>query len=173
MSKQYKLGETLSEGAIGYVNAIVGHSDKIIKTHKDLHMHIYYSPKPDFPREGALQSKAADLGFSPKVHSYDKDNLVTDRVIGQTLDSIQDRGELEGKALEMILDFHEKTGIAHNDLHRSNIMVDNNGKLSIIDFGLAVDGGDTKADFKSAVSKLRSADTVISERLQKAINLLR
>jgi predicted Ser/Thr protein kinase len=171
-----KLGKTLGEGALGYVNEIVGHPDKIIKTHKDVHMHIYYSPKPDLSREGVIQAKAADAGFSPKVYSYDKDHLVTDKVIGQTLSSItktESRGALEGRALEMILDFHEKTGIAHNDLHGSNIMVGDDGKLSIIDFGLAVDGGDTKADFKSAVGRLRSANTVISDRLQKAIDLLR
>jgi len=57
-------------------------------------------------------------------------------VRGRTLNDMVDKRKYAKKAIEKVEDMHN-IGLIHGDLHPGNIMIDDNGKILIIDFGLS------------------------------------
>jgi predicted Ser/Thr protein kinase len=107
------------------------------------------SPHPNFP-------KIYDAGYgriSSKTHpiSFDESYVITMEYIeGETLlDAIRNgniTADLAKKYSSQLIDgleYLRKKGIKHRDINFKNLMVDNNGTLKIMDFGIATDNADS------------------------------
>jgi predicted Ser/Thr protein kinase len=89
-----------------------------------------------------IQKLASELRIAPKILSYTDDYIIMEYINGSTLDKYLngDKGhkyETIKKKLQGTIDKMHKYGIKHNDLIGPNIMIDTNGKIYIIDFGMA------------------------------------
>jgi serine/threonine protein kinase len=89
-----------------------------------------------------IQKLASELRIAPKILSYTDDYIIMEYIHGSTLDKYLkgDKGhkyETIKKKLQGTIDKMHKYGIKHNDLIGPNIMIDTNGKIYIIDFGMA------------------------------------
>lgn len=95
------------------------------------------------PYEIELATKMGKLGFSPKIHSADKDHIEMDVAKGKPLWASYKREENEPrmnatqarKAAKAIRALHEM-GFAHNDNHSQQWLVDGDD-VKWVDFGLA------------------------------------
>ena len=88
---------------------------------------------------------AAGYEYSPRAYSFSGNELVMDLIDGDTLDKAVDfefdEQELKGIFLKICRAVEGLHGcdppVIHRDLKPSNIMIDKNGKLFLIDFGIA------------------------------------
>lgn len=102
---------------------------------------LYPRPGPRKPNsEAEISRKAADLGIGPKVYDSgecDGFQYIIMQKLDRALDQIYpfDCSNFV-KAIELYQKLYEE-GIVHNDLKANNVMVDNKGKIYIVDYGNA------------------------------------
>ncbi len=94
---------------------------------------------PTTNQEAIIQQKSSQLGIAPPVYYNGKKFCIMKRIIGRTLNDCY-QWELDRiiPDLKDILIKLDTNNIFHNDLHLKNIMLDQNYKLWIIDFGDAL-----------------------------------
>ena len=145
----YEIIEKLGEGGMGVVyRARDTHLDrpaalKVLRAEK--------ITNPERKKRFVQEAKAASALNHPNiVHLYDIDEqnginfMAMEYVTGKTLDELIAR---DGMRLNEVLNYGgqiadaltaaHKAGIVHRDLKPNNIMVDDEGRLRILDFGLA------------------------------------
>jgi tRNA A-37 threonylcarbamoyl transferase component Bud32 len=128
------LGERGKEGKVFLVR----------KRGRDYAMKQFKSTKSGnmIEREAQLQSRASEIGISPKVLSYDKENkvIIMEKMDYNLFDILRKtNGKLQKKIQEDIVSIIknlDKAKIFHNDPSPLNFMFKND-KLYIIDFGFA------------------------------------
>ncbi len=88
-------------------------------------------------REAAMLSKAPVR--VPKLLAADTYSLTLERIVGERLrDVLSPKNAVHfGAALGSMLKILHAADIIHGDLTTSNVLVDENGELVLIDFGLA------------------------------------
>lgn len=99
--------------------------------------------------------KTLDLPVAPKIHLVVDNIIVMDLVNGESLKSFLAKSKKDKKALgkivtklfEAIFAIH-RNGIVHVDLHRRNIMIENDCNVKIIDFGDSWRARDFTIDFQ-------------------------
>ncbi len=87
-------------------------------------------------QEMMIQKKTAELLIAPSIYCYLSGICIMKRIIGKTLDQCtQNQLDLITNDLKNILIILSENNIFHNDLHLKNIILDENNKIWIIDFG--------------------------------------
>lgn len=145
----YRVLEKLGQGGMGVVY-------KALDTHLDRHVAIKILPpdkvaNPERKRRFVQEAKAASALNHPNIvtiHDISShqgiDYIAMEYVAGKTLDDLIPR---QGMRLNEILRIAiqiadglakaHAAGITHRDLKPSNIMVDGDGRVKLLDFGLA------------------------------------
>src|SRR5215831_9660739 len=160
----YRLLSPLGEGGMGTV-WLAERSDGRFEGRaavKFLNISILHHGEARFKREGSILSRLAhphiarllDAGVSPAGQPY----LVLEHVDGEPIDRFCDRHRLDvDKRLRLFLDVlgavaHAHANlIVHRDIKPSNVLVDNDGRAKLLDFGIAkllqdeVGGGEATA----------------------------
>ncbi len=102
--------------------------------------------------------KLLDGGFTPDGRPY----LVMNRVVGQRLDSYCDRKQLDVRERVRLflgvieaVDYAHRHLVIHRDLKPSNVWIDEEGKVHLLDFGIA----------KIADEKSQPQETITGHRL--------
>ncbi|MFN0170754.1 MAG: protein kinase domain-containing protein [Bryobacteraceae bacterium] len=145
----YEIVEKLGEGGMGAVYKARDH-------HLDRFVAVKVLPPgkvsdPERKRRFVQEAKAASALNHPNiVHIYDiasdsgTDYIAMEYVAGRTLDAVIPRqGMRLNEALRVAIQVADglakahAAGITHRDLKPSNIMVDADGRVKILDFGLA------------------------------------
>ena len=141
----YETVKILGEG--GWGEAVLTNRGTVVKT-------SVWDRVNNFAKEAELQSVAAEAGVAPKVIAHSDTALEQEYVKGRTFDEIMDSRDssdlTEAKALltEAVFKLHN-AGIVHNDLHQSNVMLDDSGSVKIIDYGLATRAGKPGANTRA------------------------
>lgn len=92
-------------------------------------------------RESYLQSLARTVyPYVPEIYGVTMDTITMEEIIGLRLDTYLLTGGYRYlrrilTMLRTLLDQIHSIGLIHNDLHLSNLIVDNKGNLYVIDFG--------------------------------------
>lgn len=118
-----------------------------------------------FEKEVRIQTIAAENGISPKIMKARKignQGIIIMEKMSATLQSVLEnmktREDMERIAVEIgdcLMTLHS-LGIYHNDAHYKNFMVNNKGKVKIIDFGSAYEssyGKENKEQVKEMIRK--------------------
>jgi Tol biopolymer transport system component/predicted Ser/Thr protein kinase len=154
----YQMLEKLGEGGMGVVY-------KARDTHLDRFVAIKVLPPgktldPDSKRRFVQEARAASALNHPGIVTvYDisseggQDFIVMEFLSGKPLDRLIPRGGLPiGDALKYALQIADALttahagGIIHRDLKPANIMVDDHGRVKVLDFGLAKLAGSPESD---------------------------
>lgn len=110
-------------------------------------------PEARARREVRIHSIAAEIGIAPPLREVMYNNVgcsiimaplavTLDRIISDLLLSsserviVRDIEQLAASAISLIKKLHD-AGITHNDTHSNNFMLDDNGRMYLIDYGLA------------------------------------
>lgn len=110
-------------------------------------VHAYLASRDACTRIKCSSNPVCASEFVPQLYvaGLDRENgyavLVMDKVPGKTLETyIKDHGMSATRyaRIEKAVATLWLMGIAHTDMHDRNVMIDGNGKVAIIDFGLAV-----------------------------------
>jgi predicted Ser/Thr protein kinase len=90
-------------------------------------------------QEAEFQRKAAEAGIAPEVMHVDLKNrrIFMEPMESRVVDVLKGRSDKLRKDLEFIMVKLDELDILHNDGNALNLMVDKDGCLRIIDFGLA------------------------------------
>ena len=83
------------------------------------------------------QKVAADLGLAPKILAEEEKAVAMEFKKGAALD--YNNKEQIDEAIRSIRKL-QKAGIAHNDTHNENVIVGEDGKITLLDFGLSKRG---------------------------------
>lgn len=145
----YRVLEKIGQGGMGVVY-------KAFDTHLDRHVAIKLLPpdkvaNPERKRRFVQEAKAASALNHPNIVTIhdissheDIDYIAMEYVAGKTLDDLIPRqgmrlNELLRIAIQIAdgLAKAHAAGITHRDLKPSNIMVDGDGRVKLLDFGLA------------------------------------
>jgi len=97
------------------------------------------------------QIKASEIGIAPKIFAYDDYHIVMEYIKGQTLEEYLDTHFIEEnqkviKDTKKVIKKLHKIGIVHNDLFPFNIIVSEDSKIYLIDFGDSYNNS-TQKDF--------------------------
>ncbi|BBM84224.1 serine/threonine protein kinase [Candidatus Uabimicrobium amorphum] len=146
----YTLEEELGRGGMGVVYRVFDEKNKRHAAMKLIFVDSNENRRVDrFYREAKVVEAlnhpgivtVCDYGCEPSVHY-----IVMELIEGQTLSNyIREEHDRDEDALEIVLQIvaamrhaHER-GIVHRDLKPSNIMINDEGKAVVLDFGLAKD----------------------------------
>ncbi|MBV9161662.1 MAG: Stk1 family PASTA domain-containing Ser/Thr kinase [Pseudonocardiales bacterium] len=154
LSDRYELGETLGYGGMSEV-----HRGRDVRLGRDVAVKVL---RVDLARDPQFQHRfrreaqnAAALNHPAIVAVYDTGETVSDYgplpyivmefVDGRTLrDIVKTEGPMdEQRAMETMadvcaaLDFSHRNGIVHRDVKPANVMINNNGAVKVMDFGIA------------------------------------
>jgi eukaryotic-like serine/threonine-protein kinase len=154
LSDRYELGETLGYGGMSEV-----HRGRDVRLGRDIAVKVL---RADLARDPQFQHRfrreaqnAAALNHPAIVAVYDTGETVSDYgplpyivmefVDGRTLrDIIKTEGPLDGqRAMETMadvcaaLDFSHRNGIIHRDVKPANVMINSDGAVKVMDFGIA------------------------------------
>lgn len=154
LSDRYELGETLGYGGMSEV-----HRGRDVRLGRDVAVKVL---RADLARDPQFQHRfrreaqnAAALNHPAIVAVYDTGDTVSDYgplpyivmefVDGRTLrDIVKTEGPMdEQSAMETMadvcaaLDFSHRNGIIHRDVKPANIMINNDGAVKVMDFGIA------------------------------------
>jgi serine/threonine protein kinase len=141
----YALGEQLGEGGMGAVFAVKGQPYAVKLLRSDTAIALQR-----FEREAAVAKTLSHPGIAALVAFGIEDGqayLVSERISGRTLKAVREEGAPDVvHACEWLLDAaaaaghaHE-AGIIHRDIKPSNIMVTDDDRVKLIDFGLSTGG---------------------------------
>lgn len=138
----WNLGAPIGEsGAFGeiHLGCCMSHCDYIMKFIPFARM-----PKEAIEREIFIQTVSSKLGSSLPVEDYwftSQGAVIVMRLLKETLKSYLETCDatecknIIDKVLEKIRALHIR--VFHNDLHANNIMIDHDGEVYIIDYGLS------------------------------------
>ncbi|MEO7195744.1 MAG: Stk1 family PASTA domain-containing Ser/Thr kinase [Pseudonocardiaceae bacterium] len=154
LSDRYELGETLGYGGMSEV-----HRGRDVRLGRDVAVKVL---RADLARDPQFQHRfrreaqnAAALNHPAIVAVYDTGEtdsghgrlpyIVMEFVEGRTLrDIVKTEGPLEAqRAMETMadvcaaLDFSHRNGIIHRDVKPANVMINNDGAVKVMDFGIA------------------------------------
>ncbi|MGH3865492.1 MAG: Stk1 family PASTA domain-containing Ser/Thr kinase [Pseudonocardiaceae bacterium] len=154
LSDRYELGETLGYGGMSEV-----HRGRDVRLDRDVAVKVL---RADLARDPQFQHRfrreaqnAAALNHPAIVAVYDTGETVSDYgplpyivmefVDGRTLrDIVKAEGPMaEQRAMETMadvcaaLDFSHRNGIIHRDVKPANVMINNDGAVKVMDFGIA------------------------------------
>ena len=154
LSDRYELGETLGYGGMSEV-----HRGRDVRLDRDVAVKVL---RADLARDPQFQHRfrreaqnAAALNHPAIVAVYDTGETVSDYgplpyivmeyVEGRTLrDIVKTEGPMdEQRAMETMadicaaLDFSHRNGIIHRDVKPANVMINNDGAVKVMDFGIA------------------------------------
>ena len=89
--------------------------------------------------EADFQQRAAKAGISPDVMHVDleKKRIFMTPMRERAVDVVKGSSPLFTKDLHDIMHTLDNIGILHNDANVLNLMINNDGRLQIVDFGLA------------------------------------
>ena len=106
--------------------------------------------KEDLVREEAFFLSMCKHEGIPKYHGFNNEFLFMEYVQGPTIDEFKTRYLLERpleriqfslnialKAIEILKYLHKEIGVVHRDIHGRNLMLSENNKLILLDYGLA------------------------------------
>ncbi|MBV8541056.1 MAG: Stk1 family PASTA domain-containing Ser/Thr kinase [Pseudonocardiales bacterium] len=154
LSDRYELGETLGYGGMSEV-----HRGRDVRLGRDVAVKVL---RADLARDPQFQHRfrreaqnAAALNHPAIVAVYDTGEtdsgygplpyIVMEFVDGRTLrDIVKTEGPMDGqRAMETMadvcaaLDFSHRNGIIHRDVKPANVMINNDGAVKVMDFGIA------------------------------------
>lgn len=89
--------------------------------------------------EAEIQKKAWKLGIAPEVYSFSANTIKMEYIKGRELDQYIKSPNVNRtktkKLIRIALDTLYNNGISHNDLTGRDIIITNDGKVKIIDYG--------------------------------------
>ena len=153
--RKFVLGKLLGSGALGKVYLAHMQADGQPIAVKFMHRHLWNNPKSRFSLLNEIDQasninhygviKYLGWGQSPHGGPY----LVSEYVAGQSLSSI---GPCDADtAVQWLVQLCEaisashQAGIVHGDLNPNNILVNDNGRIVVIDFGFATHNQHTQS----------------------------
>jgi Tol biopolymer transport system component/predicted Ser/Thr protein kinase len=171
----YQITEKLGEGGMGVVY-------KARDTHLDRFVAIKVLPAekvadPERKRRFVQEAKAASALNHPNIiHIYDIDHsegadyIAMEHVAGKTLDQrIGHRGLRLNEALKYAVEIADalakahSAGIVHRDLKPTNIMVNEDGAVKVLDFGLAKLTEQTQGDESALTADIDAGGKPITD----------
>lgn len=166
----YTLGRQLGSGFFGKVHLLQLNgedSDRVIKLSRNL------EPRFRFRTEAHYGRMAYDLGIGPRVykngtfkskHGHTKDYMIIERLTG---------GKFKHKPdYDRAMDLYQKlikNGIYHNDLKSDNMMYHEDGRLMILDYGLATSKhNDTEHEYQNVCKYSKKLSRSMSHNCRKS-----
>jgi predicted Ser/Thr protein kinase len=94
-------------------------------------------------REGRVLAKLRGTPGVPQLVEATDDALVVEHLPGQTLHQRRERGidEATGRRLAALVASLHALGVAHGDIGRHDVLVDEDGEVALVDFATAVCAG--------------------------------
>ena len=139
ISKYKKMGQLGCKGKEGNVYLV-----KKNRSNREYAMKKFNSKKSGarITQEAKLQKMGSQVGVSPKVIEYDTDAkfIVMEKLEQNLLDILKSQNKLkieQQKRIITIFQSLDSVGVFHGDPNVLNFLTDKNGKLYIIDYGMA------------------------------------